>query len=96
MSVQLVLSCSVSDGDQVSVFVLVTPVTAVAHSVVDPGAGDHSRGLRTVEGLPGTGRGGRLVTAVKTVAVIIIHQPEGNPLRLVETCEHALAVSLVE
>ena len=93
---QLVLSCSVSDGDQVSVFVLVTSVTAVAHPVVDPGAGDHSRGLGTVEGLAGTGRGGGLVTAVKTVAVIIIHQPEGNPLRLVETGEQALTVSLVE
>ena len=82
---KFILACFVTDRDQVKVFVLVTAITAVTHPVIDSGAGDHSLGVGTVEGLARTGGGRRLVTSIKTVAVIIIHHPERNHLRLVQT-----------
>ena len=54
------------------------------------GAGDDETRLGTVELLPGTGRGGRLVRPVLAVAVIVIEEGSGNLPGLVETREESV------
>ena len=51
------------------------------------GAGDDETRLGTVELLPGTGRGGRLVRPVLAVAVVVIDLIEGDEVTAVKAFE---------